>query len=216
MSEPTRSEGHESLAQGLAWSQSTNPMSVAMVNNPKPTAAAEADAVREAERRWIQLSKEGDLDAFEHLYRAHAAKVYGTSLRLLGRKADAEDMTQRVVPRAWARLQSFRGESAFGTWLRRLTVNLIVDERRSRFRRDIESSATTGSEPAAPRSRNSALALDLSKTIALLAAGPRRVLLLHDVEGFTHAEIAAMLGVTTGTTKTQLFRARRELRRLLK
>lgn len=169
-----------------------------------------------AEARHIEEAKRGDVKAFEWLYRRYAAGVHGTCHRLVGRAEDAEDFTQRTFEKAWRGLRGFRGESGFGGWLRRIAVNLVIDERRARWREEL---STTSEEhdvaDPAPR-RASDAAIDLERAIRRLPAGPRRVLLLHDVEGLTHREMAERLGVSVGTTKTQLFRARRALEEWLR
>ncbi len=169
-----------------------------------------------SEAIWIERAKQGDLDAFEKLYRFYVRQVYGVCRRLVDSEQDAEDMTQRVFFRAWRRLDSFRGKSRFGTWLRPIAVNLVIDERKSSWRRqlELEIGEETGQSPA--REAEPGTALDLERAIGLLPPGPRRVLVLHDIEGYTHAEMAALLGVTTGTTKTQLYRARRALKESLR
>ena len=171
---------------------------------------------KDGEARWIERAQQGDLEAFERLHRFYVRQVYGVCRRLLDSKQDAEDMTQGVFLRAWRRLDSFRGNSRFGTWLRRIAVNLVIDERKSSWRRQIESETAEDTARSSAPGAEPGMALDLERAIALLPPGPRRVLVLHDVEGYTHAEMAALLGVTTGTTKTQLFRARRALKESLR
>lgn len=168
------------------------------------------------ETRWIELARRGDLDAFEQLYRSNVRQVYGVCRRLLDNDHDAEDLTQAVFLRAWRRLGGFRGRSRFGTWLRRVAVNLVIDERKSSWRRQFDAESEEESDREAARSASPGAAMDLERAIALLPPGPRRVLVLHEVEGYTHAEMARLLGVTTGTTKTQLSRARRALQELLR
>lgn len=169
-----------------------------------------------AEERWIDGSRRGDPGAFESLYRTYVRQVYGICRRLLDDNEDAEDMTQRAFLRAWERIDTFRGESRFGTWLRRIAVHLILDERRSMWRRTFDAEVgDTAEEMPAPAEAPGA-ALDLERAVGTLPPGPRRVLVLHDIEGYTHVEIAEMLGVTAGTTKTQLFRARRALKGILR
>ena len=172
------------------------------------------------EDRWIDSARRGDLSAFEQLYRQHVRQIYGACRRLLDSDQDAEDMTQRVFIRAWQRLAGFRGNSRLGTWLRRIAVNLIIDERRARWRQELELSADDSAQRPeetvpAPLARSSTDAIDLERAVRRLPHGPRRVLVLHDIEGYTHKEIAQMLGVVPGTTKTQLFRARRALQEIL-
>ena len=140
----------------------------------------------------IEQAKRGDIEAFEKLYRSYVRQVYGVCRRLLDSTQDAEDMTQGVFLRAWRRLGSFRGDGRFGTWLRRIAVNLVIDERKSSWRRQFETE--TAEQPNADPilERAPGTAMDLERAIAHLPAGPRRVLVLHDVEGYTHAEIAGL------------------------
>jgi RNA polymerase sigma-70 factor (ECF subfamily) len=164
----------------------------------------------------IRLAVAGDTDAFGRLYRAHVGRVYAVCLRLEGDAARAEELTQDVFVRAWEALPGFRGESAFGTWLHRLAVNVVLGDRRAAWRRDRRVVAVE--EPEAlerPRELDPGLALDLEDAIASLPPGARAVFVLHDMEGYQHAEIAAMTGIAEGTSKAQLFRARRLLRERL-
>lgn len=164
----------------------------------------------------VRRAQAGDQEAFGDLYRAHAGRVYALCLRLEADAARAEELTQDVFVRAWERLASYRGESAFGTWLYRLAVNVVLGDRRSAFRRS-KRLLVTG-EPGiferateAPTGRD----LDLEQAIAALPPGARTVFVLHDVEGYTHDEIASLSGIAEGTSKAQLFRARRLLREAL-
>jgi RNA polymerase sigma-70 factor, ECF subfamily len=166
----------------------------------------------------VDRAQNGDTDAFGALYRAHAPRVYALCLRLEGDRARADELTQDVFVRAWERLASFRGESAFGTWLYRLAVNVVLGDRRSAWRR-VRHEFTTDDPAlfeATPRSPpGPALRLDLEQAIAGLPPGARAVFVLHDVEGYQHEEIAGLMGIAEGTSKTQLFRARRLLRKAL-
>jgi RNA polymerase sigma-70 factor (ECF subfamily) len=177
----------------------------------------ETEDRRVAERRLVQDAQNGDLRAFERLYRENERKVFALCLRLSSDAALAEELTQEVFVRAWRKLGSFRGESAFSSWLYPLTVNVALSERRSRRRRDARIVATD--DPAslerAPGTPRPEQGFDLQKAMAALPAGARAVFVLHDVEGRTHDEIAAMLDLAPGTSKAQLFRARRLLREAL-
>lgn len=160
---------------------------------------------------------DGDEDAFGDLYRAHAGRIYALCLRLETDAARAEELTQDVFVHAWERLRTFRGESTFGTWLHRLAVNVVLTSRRSAWRRTRR--VITAEDPAvferAMEHPGPGLRLDLDQAIAALPAGARAIFVLHDVEGYQHGEIAALMGVAEGTSKTQLFRARRLLRKAL-
>ena len=160
---------------------------------------------------------DGDEDAFGDLYRAHAGRVFALCLRLEADADRAEELTQDVFVHAWERLATFRGESAFGTWLHRLAVNVVLTSRRSAWRRTRR--VITADDPAAfeqaAEHPGPGLRLDLDQAIAALPPGARAIFVLHDVEGYQHGEIAALMGVAEGTSKTQLFRARRLLRKAL-
>lgn len=164
----------------------------------------------------IQRAQAGDAIAFRALYDAHVGRVYALCLRLAGDRQQAEEHAQDVFVRAWERLGSFRGESAFSTWLHRLAVNEVLQARRAAGRRsarveladDGGASREAGQRPAPPAS-------DLGQAIARLPEGARTVFVLHDVEGYQHDEIAQMTGIAVGTSKAQLFRARRLLREAL-
>ncbi|HTT67630.1 MAG TPA: RNA polymerase sigma factor [Gemmatimonadales bacterium] len=161
----------------------------------------------------VALAASGDHRAFERLYRLHVARIHSLARRMVGDDGDPDELTQDVFVRAWERLGTYRGEAAFSTWLHRLAVNAILNWRRSEAsgRRytedwvDVESVHQT-------RSGGGGEALDLEKAIAKLPRGAREVFVLHDVQGFRHEEIAAMMGVTAGTSKAQLHRARMLLR----
>jgi RNA polymerase sigma-70 factor (ECF subfamily) len=172
---------------------------------------------RAAERRLVREAQAGDLVAFERLYRENERKVFALCLRLSSDAALAEELTQEVFVRAWRKLSSFRGESAFSSWLYPLTVNVALSERRSRRRREARLFATE--DPARLEQASSAPApergFDLEKALSALPPGARAVFVLHDVEGRTHDEIAALLDIAPGTSKAQLFRARRLLREAL-
>ena len=166
----------------------------------------------------VALAAAGDRLAFERLYRQHVSRVFSLCARMVTDRTRAEELTQDVFVRAWEKLHLFRGESAFGTWLHRMTVNVVLNARksegrsRSRFEDDEEGDGVDAlpARPLAPGDR-----MDLEAAIAKLPPGARRVFTLHDVEGYKHEEIAEMLGVTSGATKAQLHRARLLLREAL-
>jgi RNA polymerase sigma-70 factor (ECF subfamily) len=161
----------------------------------------------------VALAASGDQRAFERLYRQHVARIHSLARRMVGDEGDPDELTQDVFVRAWERLGTYRGEAAFGTWLHRLAVNAILNWRRSeasgrRYRDDrVDLESVRGG-----RTGGGGEALDLESAIARLPRGAREVFVLHDVQGFRHEEIAAMTGVTTGTSKAQLHRARMLLR----
>jgi RNA polymerase sigma-70 factor (ECF subfamily) len=165
----------------------------------------------------IDACRSGDLDAFEELYREHSGRVFALCLRMTADRALAEDLTQESFLRAWDKLSLFRRQGDFGAWLRRLTINVVLADRRSRGRRQARE---TGTDDVARferpvRRSHPAPGLDLETALGSLPEGARTVFLLHDVEGYRHEEIARMLHVATGTSKTQLHRARKLLRKAL-
>jgi RNA polymerase sigma-70 factor, ECF subfamily len=170
----------------------------------------------------VARAASGDRSAFERLYRDHVNRVYSLCARMVADRTRAEELTQDVFVRAWEKLHLFRGESSFSTWLHRLTVNLVLNSRKSDGRqrsRFEESDDEMGGMDALPGVVGMPLPpgdlLDLEEAIERLPAGARRVFVLHDVEGYKHEEIADMLGVTSGATKAQLHRARLLLREAL-
>jgi len=159
------------------------------------------------------LAAQGDVRAFERLYRAHVARIHALARRMISPDQAAE-VTQDVFVRAWEKLGSFRGEAAFGTWLYRLALNLMLSRRGQlaiKRAREVGGDELLEMLPSRPRPQD--LGLDFETAIRRLPEGARQVFLLHDVEGFKHEEIAGMLGVTSGTSKAQLHRARMMLRR---
>jgi RNA polymerase sigma-70 factor, ECF subfamily len=161
------------------------------------------------------LAASGDASAFERLYRKHISRVYGLIRRMLS-DDDADEVAQDVFVRAWQKLGTFRGEAAFGTWLHRLAVNVILARRETlgtRRKRYLESDAVLEMIPA--RRPGPEISMDFETAMARLPDGAREVFVLHDVEGYRHEEIAEMLGLATGTSKSQLHRARMALRQHL-
>jgi len=172
---------------------------------------------RASEKVLVRDAQAGDLAAFEQLYRQNLGRVFAVCMRMAGDASLAEELAQDVFVRAWEKLGSFRGESAFSSWLYPLTVNVALSERRSRRRRTARVMATedpTVFEKAVVRDTPDA-GFDLDKALATLPPGARSVFVLHDVEGYRHEEIARLTGVATGTSKAQLHRARRLLREAL-
>jgi RNA polymerase sigma-70 factor (ECF subfamily) len=165
----------------------------------------------------VKRAQAGDESAFTALYQAHAGRVHALCLRLAGEAQAARDLTQDVFVRVWEALPSFRGESAFTSWLHRLAVNVFLAERRATGRRERRVFSTSGPEAleSARESNREVAQMDLEKAIAGLPKGARTVFVLHDIEGYQHGEIARMIGVAEGTSKAQLFRARRLLREAL-
>jgi RNA polymerase sigma-70 factor, ECF subfamily len=163
----------------------------------------------------VALATGGDSSAFERLYRTHVARIHSLARRMLG-PSEADEVTQDVFVRAWQKLGQFRGEAAFGTWLHRLAINVVIERRRSfAIQRSRVSDDETAIDlvPTAPA--RSDLRLDFESAIAQLPPGAREIFVLHDVEGHKHREIAELLDITGGTSKRQLHRARMLMRRYL-
>jgi len=165
----------------------------------------------------VALAAAGDRRAFERLYRQHVDRVFSLCLRMVQDRERAEELTQDVFVRVWEKLSLFRGESAFGTWLHRMAVNVVLNDRRAATARNARHTAVDDMDQFAQDegALRPGLAVDLESAIALLPPGARKVFVLHDVEGYTHVEIGRLLGVTAGGTKAQLHRARRLLREAL-
>ena len=159
----------------------------------------------------VARAQGGSARAFEALYRANVDRVYGLCLRMTGNVSEAEDCTQEAFIQAWNKLDKFRGDSAFGTWMHRIAVNAVLGRiRKSKRERDrIQVAAETVSSPASIG--DSGELRDLSDAIDRLPEGARHVFVLNAVYGYSHEESSDMLGIAVGTTKAQLHRARRLL-----
>ena len=167
----------------------------------------------------VRRAQAGDQTAFRDLYHQLAGRVYALCLRLTGDAGAAEERTQDVFVRAWDKLRSFRGESAFSSWLHRLAVNVVMNEQRTRSRREQRVMPVADPETL-ERGRGegggtAGLNIDLERAIRALPEGAREVFVLYDIEGYSHAEIAHLTGIAEGTSKAQLFRARHLLREKL-
>ncbi|MEN8143892.1 MAG: sigma-70 family RNA polymerase sigma factor [Gemmatimonadota bacterium] len=168
------------------------------------------------DRLDARRAAEGDTAAFERLYRRHVPRVHSLALRMLGPEL-ADETTQDVFVRVWQKLDTYRGEAKLSTWMHRVAVNLILAQRkklgiqRARSHPDAEGALQRVAGPKSTPELKPAL----ERAIQALPEGAREVFVLHDVEGYKHREIAEMLGVTSGTTKAQLHRARMMLRQRL-
>ena len=182
---------------------------VPTVDNPRTPADAGSSADPD-----VTLAAAGDRVAFERLYRANVNRVYSLCTRMAGDRTLAEELTQDVFVRAWEKLDQFRGDSLFSTWLHRLAVNVVLNARKGEGRRRsrMEDGEDTLDTVAQTRAAPYGLRMDLEQAIAGLPPGARKVFVLHDVQGYKHEEIAGMLGVTVGGSKAQLHRARMLLR----
>lgn len=169
----------------------------------------------DGDRNDVALAASGDTAAFERLYHRHVARIHSLCRRMIG-DAEADDVAQDVFVRAWGKLAQFRGESAFGTWLYRLAVNVILGKRQTLGVRNARFAGGDPNDlPLASRPVRVDLQVDFEAAIGRLPRGAREVFVLHDVEGYTHEEIAELLAVTSGTSKSQLHRARMTLRQYL-
>ncbi|AMY11515.1 Sigma-W factor [Luteitalea pratensis] len=173
-----------------------------------------------ADVRLAARCRAGDLTAFEELYRVHSTRLYAVAYRMLGHAEDAEDMLQEIFLLAFRKLSSFKGDASLGTWLYRLGVNACLDRLRSKARRNDQQTEWLDDELPPARATTEAGGgvlhrLDLERALRELPAGCRAAFLLHDVEGFEHREIASMLGIAEGTSKSQVHKARMRLRGLL-
>jgi RNA polymerase sigma-70 factor (ECF subfamily) len=180
-----------------------------------PPATVDRDARRREDDELVRRTRQGDMAAFEALYRRHSPAIFGLTLRMLQNRADAEDMLQEIFLQAYDRLPSFEGRSAFGTWLHRLSVNRCLDHLRSRGAK--EQSRTEPLSPEIPGHGNAggARALELERAIGDLPPSSRAAFLLHHVAGFDHKEVGEMMGIAVGTSKSLVHRARTRLKEAL-
>jgi RNA polymerase sigma-70 factor (ECF subfamily) len=163
------------------------------------------------EADWIARAQQADAGAFERLYRMHVDKVYGLCLRMTGNVAEAEDCAQEAFIQAWNKLEKFRGESAFATWLHRIAVNSVLGRMR-KSKRERDRLQLAGEQDTSPASVGDSGELrDLSDAVNRLPEGARHVFVLYAVYGYSHEEAGNMLGIASGTSKAQLHRARRLL-----
>src|SRR5215212_444415 len=187
----------------------------------KLTALPTPGGARGAEIELIERCRQGQLGAFEDLYRQHSGRLFSLAVRMLGNQADAEDQLQEIFLSAHRKLESFRGESALGTWLYRLAMNQILDHVRSRAARtgqltDGLDDATVLADAGGHRLADRAIdRIDLERALSELPDGCRAAFVLHDVEGLEHKEVAQVLGIAEGTSKSQVHKARLRLRGLL-
>lgn len=181
-----------------------------------------APSLARADDDLVGRFRQGDLGAFEEIYRRHAGRLYSLACRMTGNPSDGEDLLQDIFVQVHRKLTTFKGESALATWLYRLAMNVCLDHLRSRGVRmdQVSDSIDADGDPTPPADRGMEAALvvnriDLERAIARLPEGSRAAFLLHDVEGFEHQEVAAILGIAEGTSKSQVHKARLRLRRWL-
>ena len=167
----------------------------------------------------VQRAQAADREAFDVLYAKHVGRVYAVCLRMCANTSEAERLTQDAFVRAWQRLSSFRGDSEFSSWLHRLAVNVVLEDSRAARRRHARVQEVEDPSYFERGGRDHAVdhdsRMDLEQAIATLPPGARQALVLHDVEGYKHEEIATLLGIAAGTVKAQLHRARRLMRERL-
>jgi RNA polymerase sigma-70 factor (ECF subfamily) len=185
----------------------------------KPAGAPDAPGGA-ADRALLARCRAGDLTAFDAIYRQHAGRLYNVVARMVGRQGEAEDLLQEVFLTAFRKLESFRGDSALGTWLYRLATNVCLDYLRSRAGRTQQVTDPFDDQPI-PDARTRGLAdravsrVDLERALEQLPDGCRAAFVLHDIEGLEHREVAEALGIAEGTSKSQVHKARLRLRTLL-
>jgi len=177
------------------------------------------------ESEAIARAQEGDGAAFECLYKAHCKHVYSLCLRMLRNISEAEDLTQQVFLQLFRKIGTFRGDSSFSTWLHRISVNAVLMHLRRRplaekQMQSLDDEGTGGADPVDFTCADTLVGgvidrINLKRAIRRLPDGYKRFFLMHDVMGYRHTEIAALLGCSTGCSKSQLHKARKSLRRLL-
>jgi RNA polymerase sigma-70 factor, ECF subfamily len=175
------------------------------------------DADSAAEAALVARCRQGDPAAFEAIYRRHAPRVFSLACRMTGSRADGEDLLQDVFLLVHRKLDGFKGQSSLGTWIYRLAANCCVDFLRSRQHKERQATDELDETQPPPRSSGGLRVdqIDLERVIERLPAGYRAAFVLHDVEGFEHAEVARMLGIAEGTSKSQVHKARLKIRAML-
>lgn len=188
---------------------------MALSGDRPSTSSADLQVRRETVEADVALAAGGDGSAFERVYRTHVARIHSLARRMLG-SHEADEVTQDIFVRTWQKLGQFRGESAFGTWLHRLAINVVIERRRSfaiQRERTVDDPGALDALMVTPVRTD--LRVDFDYAIEQLPPGAREIFVLHDVEGYKHREIAGMLDITTGTSKRQLHRARMLMRKYL-
>ena len=189
-------------------------------------ATRQAEPTQLTEAEVVKLAQQGDAAAFERIYRLHSRRVYALCLRMAGNPADAEDLTQDVFLQLFRKISTFRGESAFSTWLYRMSINIVLMRFRKKPKAETSLDAITNPDEESGRQPEEFGAPDLRLNgvidrVALqaaindLAPGYRAMFILHDIQGYKHEEIARMFGCTSGNSKSQTHKARIQLRELL-
>jgi len=171
---------------------------------------------RADERALIKQAQRADARAFEALYRMHIDRVYGICLRMTGNVSEAEDCAQDAFIQAWNKMDRFRGDSAFSTWLHRIAVNSVLSRIRKAKREQDRITAVSDTGVATVTTGDTGELRDLSEAVDRLPEGARNVFVLHAIYGYSHDETGQMLGIATGTSKAQLHRAKRLMAQQLK
>ena len=175
--------------------------------------------MRTCDAELVERCRRREPDAFEELYRLHASRVYNLACRFAGSQVDGEDLLQEVFVQVFKKLGSFKGDAALGTWIYRLATNLCLDYVRSREGRARQVTDSLDDEAQVPAVRDPrpmrAERIDVERAIGRLPLGYRAAFVLHDVEGFEHHEVAEMLGIAEGTSKSQVHKARLKIREYL-
>jgi RNA polymerase sigma-70 factor (ECF subfamily) len=206
---------------GIRRIRSTSSAAIGQLARQRPT-----EPVAWTEAEAIGRAQAGDAAAFEHLFQLHSRRVYALCLRMVGNPADAEDLAQEAFLQLFRKIATFRGESAFSTWLHRMTVNVVLMRLRKKTlpTDSLEESLEPDAESSGPKRDVGAPDLRLSgavdrvnleRSIEKLPPGYRTVFILHDVQGYEHNEIADIMGCSVGNSKSQLHKARTRLRELL-
>jgi RNA polymerase sigma-70 factor, ECF subfamily len=184
------------------------------------------DTVELTEAEAIRRAQQGDADAFERIYRLHNRRVYALCLRMVGNTAEAEDLAQEAFLQLFRKIATFRGESAFSTWLHRLSVNVVLMRLRKKTLAEtsLDETADADEESSGPRKdiggpdlrlSGSVDRVNLERAVEKLPPGYRSIFVLHDVQGYEHNEIATIMKCSIGNSKSQLHKARMRLRQLL-
>lgn len=178
------------------------------------------------EAEIVRLAQTGDAAAFEQLYNAHSRRVYALCCQMTGNSAPAEDLAQEAFLQVFRKIRSFRSESAFSTWLYRVAVNVVLMKRRRKSANETPLEETGGTEGDTPQRKELGSSdpqlsgivnrITLKRALRQLPRGYKRIFLLHDLLGYQHHEIAKALGLASGTSKSQLHKARMRLRKIIK
>jgi RNA polymerase sigma-70 factor (ECF subfamily) len=196
--------------------QALTALLTAGINDYSQPMATVTDIAKADERALIRKAQASDARAFEALYKLHIDRVYGICLRMTGNVSEAEDCAQEAFIQAWNKMDKFRGDSAFSTWLHRIAVNSVLGRIRKAKREQDRIMAVSDTTAPTVTTGDTGELRDLSEAVDRLPEGARNVFVLHAIYGYSHNEAGEMLGIATGTSKAQLHRARRLLAQQLK